>query len=84
MRVTADFTQVAYFVERFPTLLPFCDTKSQEELFEQFTSYQTMHDSAIPSYIWSDAKSFKKVGSHEENHVYYRMDTYGQAQSKME
>ena len=74
-RVTADFTQVAYFVERFPILLPFCDTKSQEQLFEQFTSYQTMHDSAIPLHIWSDAKVTEKVSSDGEDHVYYRMDT---------
>ena len=32
-RVTADFTQVAYFVEHFPIPLPFCDTKSQEQFF---------------------------------------------------
>ena len=64
---TADFTQVAYFIEHFPTLLSFCDTKSQEKLFEQFTSYQTC--------IWSDAKVTEKVSSDEENLVYYRMDT---------
>ena len=55
--------------------IPFWDTKSQEELFEQFTSYQTTHDSAILTYEWSDAKVTEKVGSDEENHVYYRMDT---------
>ena len=74
-RVTADFTQVAYFVERFPILLPFCDTKSQEQLFEQFTSCQTMHDSAIPLHIWSDANVTKKGSSDGEDYVYYRMDT---------
>ena len=73
-RLSADFKQVAYFVERFPTLLPFCDTKLEEKLFEQFTSYQTMHESAIPSYIWSDAKVTEKVDD-EENHVYFRVDT---------
>ena len=73
-RTASDFTQVAYFVECFPTLLLFSDTKSQERLFEQFTSYQTMWDSEVPLYVWNDAKITQEVGSDEENCVYYGMD----------
>ena len=35
-RLEADFTQVAYFVERFSELLPYSDVKSQELLFVRF------------------------------------------------
>lgn len=72
-RIQADFTQVAYFVTRFSKLLPYSDTKSQEQLFEQFTQYQIMQDSAIPTYVWDDAKVLVK-NEGEEQVVYYRMD----------
>ena len=84
-RVTADFTQVAYFVEHFPILLPFCDTKSQEQFFEQVTSCQTMHDSAISLHIWSDAKVTEKAAVLERTMFTTEWTHYGHilAQSKM-
>lgn len=71
-RTSFDFTQVGYFVERFPTLLPFSDTQMQEKLLQQFTAYQTLQDTEIPPYVWKDAKVTEASG--QDTCDSYRMD----------
>lgn len=72
-RLEANFSHVAYLVERFNDHLPYSDVKSQELLFTQFTKFQTMPGSAIPVHISEDAKVREK---NDDNYTieYYRMD----------
>ena len=72
-RLEADFTQVAYFVERFSELLRYTDVKSQELFVCAVHTIQTMQDSSIPIHIWNDAKVREKDSDHGTVE-YHRMD----------
>ena len=55
-RLESDFTQVQFFVQRYPTLLPYVSPAEQEKLCDEFTEYQTMNDIFIPHHILQEAQ----------------------------
>ena len=59
-RLDSSLVEVTYFVERFAELLPHCNVKDQELLFEQFIAFQTMQDTFIPTHVWNSAKVYEK------------------------
>ena len=72
-RTDSYFEQVQYFVERFSDFLPYSAVTDQELLFGEFTDFQTMQDTEIPSYIWADAKVREKDEGGDVVE-YHRMD----------
>ena len=72
-RTRADFSQVSYFVQHFTGLLPYSSIRSQEKLFSEFSDYQIIQDTLIPSHVWDSAKVLEKEGD-EEIVEYHRMD----------
>jgi len=42
LKLDSGFTELTYFVERFPELLPYGNPKDQELLCTRFTEFQTM------------------------------------------
>jgi len=74
-RLDSSFTELAYFVERFPDLLPYSNLKDQELLCTQFTEFQTMQDALIPPHVWDEAKVHEKQDSSGNEVIeYHRMD----------
>ena len=73
-RLESSFTDLVYFVERFPELLPYNNPKDQELLCTQFTEFQTMQDILIPAHVWDEAKVREKQDSSGEVIEYHRMD----------
>ena len=72
-RTDSYFEQVQYFVECFSDFLPYSAVTDQELLFGEFTDFQTMQDTEIPSYIWADAKVREKDEGGDVVE-YHRMD----------
>jgi len=73
-RLDSSFTELAYFIERFPELFPYSNPKDQELLCTQLTEFQTMQDALIPAYVWDEAKVHEKQDSSDEVIEYHRMD----------
>ena len=72
-RTRAGFSQVSYIVQHFTGLLPYSSTKSQIKLFSEFSDYQIIQDTLIPSRVWDNAKVLEKEDD-EETVEYHRMD----------
>lgn len=69
-RDQASFTQVEFFVQRYPKLLPFTTPSTLNELEEQLLDYQLMLTAEVPEDVW---KSATKIDEDEKKT--YRMDT---------
>ena len=54
-RLESDFTQVQFFVQRYPTLLPYV-SPAEQKLCDEFTEYQTMNDISIPHHVLQEAQ----------------------------
>jgi hypothetical protein len=76
-RLETDFTQVQYFVERYPKLCPFNDPHEQERLFLEFTEFQTLKNDFFPKHVLDEATVAESVTNTDTNGspiVYHRLD----------
>ena len=67
-RDMATFSQVEFFVARYPLLLS-CEPSHLAALEEEFLDYQLMDKHEIPQMVWESALS-----SQDKGHEYYRFD----------
>ena len=63
-------SKVTLFCLRFSTLLPYESPKELDQLLEEFTDFQMLHDRDIPNDVWD-----KAIVHQKEEVSYYRMDT---------
>ena len=67
---SAEFSQVEFFINKYPDLLPYTSVEEQNKVEEEFLDYQLMDKEEIPESVW---KSALVVIKDECN--FYRMDT---------
>uniref|UniRef100_A0A1X7TWU2 HAT C-terminal dimerisation domain-containing protein n=1 Tax=Amphimedon queenslandica TaxID=400682 RepID=A0A1X7TWU2_AMPQE len=70
-RETALFSQVEFFVQRYPNLLPFTSPSEMTLLSEEFTSFQLLDREDVPKKVWESAVI---TMDNETNICQHRMD----------
>ena len=68
-REVVDFTQVEFFLNKYPNLLPFASAGELNKLQEEFIDYQMMDTREIPQSIWDSA-----LVKDDDESQHYRMD----------
>ena len=75
-RELADLSEVDYFIERFSLLFPFrSDPAKMDQLWDEFTSYQLLQKSDVPSDIWEKATIYPEPEHSCSKSSLYAMDT---------
>lgn len=64
---------VCTFIERYPKLLSFTDSRELDKVCEEFLDYQALSRDEIPQDVWDDAVCYE-VGEGSNKVTYHSMD----------
>ena len=73
-RVHAEWENISFFYDLFPVLM---NRISTDDLYEEFTDYQILHDNDITDEVWREAKvvdGLKRDVEDEDDLNHYRVD----------